>query len=80
MGGDKIYFTEFKDNPAGCIEAKHFLISLGKWTPDLERRDGWEIVGAANKERRKWLRELERSEKERLDAFNVQDWEPYDDI
>ena len=53
MGGDRIYFTEFKDNPAGCIEAKHFLISLGKWSPDLERRDGWEIVGAANKEVRK---------------------------
>ncbi len=53
MDGDRIYFTEFKDTPAGCIEAKHFLISLGKWSPDLERRDGWEIVGAANKEVRK---------------------------
>ena len=52
----KVMLSEFKDNPAGCIEAKHYLISLGKWSPDLERRDGWEIVGAANKEIRKYNR------------------------
>ena len=80
MGGNKFYYKEFENTAEDCNEAKYFLNSLGKWTPDLERRDGWEIVGAANKELRKWLRELERSEKERLDAFNVQDWEPYDDI
>ena len=65
MAGDKVYFTEFKNDPAGCIEARQFLISIGKWSPDLERRDGWEIVGTANKEIRK---------------HNGQEWEPYDDI
>ena len=65
MAGDKIYFTEFKNDPAGCIEARQFLISIGKWSRDLERRDGWEIVGTANKEIKK---------------HNEQQWEPYDDI
>ena len=45
----KVMLSEFKDNLAGCIEEKHYLISLGKWSPDLERRDGWEIVSIANK-------------------------------
>lgn len=65
MAGDKVYFTEFKNDPAGCIEARQFLISIGKWSRDLERRDGWEIVSTANKEIKK---------------HNEPQWEPYDDI
>ena len=60
----KVMFSEFKDNVAGCTEAKHYLISIGKWSPDIERRDGWEIVNIANKEIRK----------------HNQEWQPYDDI
>ena len=40
----------FKDDKAGCTEAKHYLISIGKWSKDIERRCGWEIVGEANRE------------------------------
>ena len=50
---DKVILSEFKYDIAGCTEAKHYLISLNKWSPDIERRDGWEIVGIANKEIRK---------------------------
>ena len=60
----KVMFSEFKDTVAGCTEAKHYLISIGKWSPDIERRDGWEIVNIANKEIRK----------------HNQEWKPYDDI
>jgi len=60
----KVMFSEFKDDVAGCTEAKHYLISIGKWSPDIERRDGWEIVNIANKEIRK----------------HNQEWQPYDDI
>ena len=61
----KVIYTEFKNNVAGCTEARQYLISIGKWTPDLERRDGWEIVGYANKEIKK---------------HNGEDWKPYNDI
>ena len=50
---DKVILSEFKNDIAGCTEAKHYLISLNKWSPDIERRDGWEIVGIANKDIRK---------------------------
>ena len=53
MGNKKVIYTEFKNDLAGCAEARQYLISINKWSPDLERRDGWEIVGAANKEIRK---------------------------
>lgn len=53
MGNKKIIYTEFKNDLAGCTEARQYLISINKWSPDLERRDGWEIVGAANKEIKK---------------------------
>ena len=53
MGSKKVIYTEFKNDLAGCVEARQYLISINKWSPDLERRDGWEIVGAANKEIRK---------------------------
>ena len=49
MEDKKIILSEFKSDVAGCTEAKHYLISIGKWSPDLERRDGWEIVSTANK-------------------------------
>ena len=60
----KVMLSEFKDNIAGCTEAKHYLISIGKWSSDIERRDGWEIINIANKEIRK----------------HNQEWKPYDDI
>ena len=60
----KVMLSEFKDNVAGCTEAKHYLISIGKWSSDIEGRDGWEIVNIANKEIRK----------------HNQEWQPYDDI
>ena len=59
--------TEFRDDVAGCIQAKQYLISIGKWSPDVERRDGWEIVHIANLEIR------------RHNQRNV-GWHPYDDI
>ena len=49
----KVMLSEFKDDIAGCTEAKHYLISIGKWSDDINRRDGWEIVAIANKEIRK---------------------------
>ena len=64
MGNKKITYTEFKDDKAGCTEARQYLISIGKWSADIERRDGWEIVNIANKEIRK----------------HNQEWQPYDDI
>lgn len=60
----KVMFSEFKNDVAGCTEARQYLISIGKWSPDIERRDGWEIVNIANKEIRK----------------HNQQWQPYDDI
>ena len=65
MANKKIIYTEFKNDLAGCTEARQYLISIGKWSRDLERRDGWEIVGEANKEIKK---------------HNEAQWEPYDDI
>tara|TARA_B100000519_G_C13913963_1_gene283502 strand:+ start:72 stop:275 length:204 start_codon:yes stop_codon:yes gene_type:complete len=59
--------TEFRNDVAGCIQAKQYLISIGKWSPDVERRDGWEIVHIANLEIR------------RHNQRNV-GWHPYDDI
>ena len=53
MEQTNVVLTEFRDDVAGCIEAKHYLISIGKWTPDVERRDGWEIVHIANQEIRR---------------------------
>ena len=49
----KVILSEFKDNPAGCTEARQYLISMGKWSHDIERRDGWEIINIANKEIKK---------------------------
>tara|TARA_R100001460_G_scaffold50362_1_gene88693 strand:+ start:357 stop:554 length:198 start_codon:yes stop_codon:yes gene_type:complete len=60
----KVMFSEFKNDVAGCTEARQYLISIGKWSPDIERRDGWEIINIANKEIRK----------------HNQQWQPYDDI
>ena len=40
----------FKDDKAGCKAARDFLLEKGKWSDDIHRRDGWEIVGYANKE------------------------------
>ena len=57
-------FSEFKNDVAGCTEARQYLISIGKWSPDIERRDGWEIINIANKEIRK----------------HNQQWQPYNDI
>ena len=48
MEDKKVIYTEFRNDLAGCSEARQFLISLGKWNPDVERRDGWEIVHIAN--------------------------------
>ena len=53
MDGDRIYFTKFENSVQGCSQARDFLLALGKWSDDLHRRDGWEIVGAANKEVKK---------------------------
>jgi len=49
MEDKKVILSKFKDNKAGCTEARQYLISLGKWSSDIERRDGWEIVSIANK-------------------------------
>ncbi len=49
MEDKKVILSEFKDDKAGCTEARQYLISLGKWSSDIERRDGWEIVSIANK-------------------------------
>ena len=49
MEDKKVILSKFKDDKAGCTEARQYLISLGKWSPDIERRDGWEIVSIANK-------------------------------
>ena len=64
MGNKKIIYTEFKNDLAGCTEARQYLISIGKWSSDIERRDGWEIVSIANK----YIRE------------HNQQWQPYNDI
>ena len=49
MEDKKVILSKFKDDKAGCTEARQYLISLGKWSSDIERRDGWEIVSIANK-------------------------------
>ena len=49
MEDKKVVLSKFKDDKAGCTEARQYLISLGKWSSDIERRDGWEIVSIANK-------------------------------
>ena len=59
--------TEFRNDVAGCIQAKQYLISIGKWSPDVERRDGWEIVHIANQEIRRH-------------NHRIVGWHPYDDI
>ena len=64
MEDKKVILSKFKDDIAGCTEARQYLISIGKWSPDIERRDGWEIINIANKEIRK----------------HNQQWQPYDDI
>ena len=64
MEDKKVVLSKFKDDKAGCTEARQYLISIGKWSRDLERRDGWEIVSTANKY---------------IDKHN-QEWKPYDDI
>ena len=60
----KVLLKGIKNDVAGCTEARQYLISLGKWSADIERRDGWEIINIANKEIRK----------------HNQEWRPYDDI
>ena len=50
------FLTEFECTPKGCSEARDFLLGLEKWSDDVHRRDGWEIVGTANKEIRKYNR------------------------
>ena len=64
MEDKKVILSKFKDDKAGCTEARQYLISLGEWSSDIERRDGWEIVSTANKY---------------IDKHN-QEWKPYDDI
>ena len=49
MEDKKVVLSKFKDDKAGCTEARQYLISIGKWSSDIERRDGWEIVSTANK-------------------------------
>ena len=49
MEDKKVILSKFKDDKAGCTEARQYLISLGKWSSDIERRDGWEIISIANK-------------------------------
>ena len=49
MEDKKVILSKFKDDKAGCTEARQYLISLGEWSSDIERRDGWEIVSIANK-------------------------------
>ena len=49
MEDKKVILSKFKDDIAGCTEARQYLISIGKWSSDIERRDGWEIVSTANK-------------------------------
>ena len=49
MEDKKVILSKFKDDKAGCTEARQYLISLGKCSSDIERRDGWEIVSIANK-------------------------------
>ena len=53
MEQTNLVLTEFRDDRAGCTEARQYLISIGKWSPDVERRDGWEIVHIANQEIRR---------------------------
>ena len=53
MEQTNLVLTEFRDDRAGCTEAKQYLISIGKLSPDVERRDGWEIVHIANQEIRR---------------------------
>lgn len=50
---DKVILSEFENTVEGCLQARDFLLSLGKWSDDLHRRDGWEIIGTANKEIKK---------------------------
>ena len=50
---DKTVLSEFETTVEGCSQARDFLLALGKWSDDLHRRDGWEIIGTANKEIRK---------------------------
>tara|TARA_B100001093_G_C26560449_1_gene898423 strand:- start:44 stop:217 length:174 start_codon:yes stop_codon:yes gene_type:complete len=57
VGTGKLRFTEFKYNSEGCTKAKEFLLAIGKWTDDVGRRDGWEIVGKANMELRSLIGE-----------------------
>ena len=49
MEDKKVILSKFKDDKAGCTEARQYLISLGEWSSDIERRVGWEIVSIANK-------------------------------
>ena len=77
-------YTLFKDDKAGCTEAKHYLISIGKWSNDIERRDGWEIVSIANKEIQKHndLQDFDTLSNGEWGSLidDSKDWKPYDDI
>ena len=60
----KVMLSEFKNDVAGCTEARQYLISQGNRSTNIERQDPSEIKNIANKEIRK----------------HNQEWQPYDDI
>ena len=42
-------YKKFDFNSHGCAKAITYLYSIDEMSPDILRRDGWEIVGYANK-------------------------------
>ena len=51
-------YKKFDFNSHGCAKAITYLYSIDEMSPDILRRDGWEIVGYANK---LWERNNEES-------------------
>lgn len=45
---------KFELTPEGFQRAKDFLLEIGKWNDSVHRLDGYEAVGIANKEIRKF--------------------------
>ena len=41
-------YKKFDFNSHGCAKAITYLYSIDEMSPDILRRDGWEIVGYAN--------------------------------
>ena len=41
-------YKKFDFNSHGCAKAITYLYSINEMSPDILRRDGWEIVGYAN--------------------------------